>query len=283
MTVDATASPGRSYAVLHAWIDSQGYSAIGPITEIYGPLEPGKVRRQQTEIQMPIRSAEADAPGGELQEAKVEPESAAGLEPSDRSESPGILAETGDSVDVPETSAGHADAQSPPADRRQEALPRAEETVEVKRAPVLPVRDLIAASEFERLAEQLLPAPEAIPQESRLWLGQLVFRISAAAKGIRHTHPDEGKDMVELGETIARRYKTVSAVFQFDPLAQAVVTVEAHGDPHAAKRGTIMRDMDALLGRIALKVVSAGEAEAQLGEILQQVQDLLAASREPGD
>jgi len=144
----------------------------------------------------------------------------------------------------------------------------------------VPVKDLIAARRFDLIAEQRLPGPDAIPQTLRLWLGQLVFRIGAAAKGIKQIYPSDSREVTELGDAVTRRYKSVSAGFRLDPLAQAVVRVDPQTDPLAAEKRAIMRDIDALLGGIALRSVDVEETTRQLADIVQRTQNLLRSAQE---
>lgn len=141
---------------------------------------------------------------------------------------------------------------------------------------IQPVRELLATERFDRVAEQLMPDGLAIPSAVQLWLGQLVFRIGAIAKGIEQVYPGEERIAVAMADAITRRYKKVSVGFELDPLDQVVVRVDILKDSFAAQRRAIMHDVDKLLGRIAFRSISADAAVNDLADIIQRVQDFVS-------
>jgi effector-binding domain-containing protein len=277
MIAGPTGSLTRSYTNMREWIESHGYVALGPVTEIYPPLKRGVVRQQRTEIQMPLRFA---APPVEVSQAPVQKAS----EPTQRETAGGELEDVIASEPAPESKEAlittrEESTTQPRLDELEKVEHEVSKPEPVEHQPLVPVKDLIAARQFDLIAEQLLPGSDAIPQTLRLWLGQLVFRIGAATKGIKQMYPSDSRDVTELGDAVTRRYKSVSAGFQLDPLAQAVVTVDTRSDPLAAEKRAIMRDMDALLGGIALRSVDVEEAMRQLADIVQRTQDLVRSAQ----
>ena len=128
---------------------------------------------------------------------------------------------------------------------------------------------------FEDLAQQLLPDDRPMSQSLQVWLGQLVFRIQAAANGIRRVYPGEEQSVMALAEAVKRRYQTVSVGFNGDPLDQAVVQVNPESDPHAIEKHKIMRDLDTLLGRIAFKSVDPEATLRELADIIRRAHETL--------
>jgi len=139
--------------------------------------------------------------------------------------------------------------------------------------PLYPIKDLLIASRFDHIAEQLVSTDRPMPPGIQVWFGQVVFRISAVAKGIEQTYPGGSPQATALSEALVKRYRQASASSKVDPLAQAVVRVDARSDPQSAKKRQIVRDLDNLMGQVALKTVDPTMALNRLSELLQQIQD----------
>ena len=71
-----------------------------------------------------------------------------------------------------------------------------------------------------------------------------------------------------------RRYRQASESSTVNPLESAVVHVDMRSDPRSAQRRSIVRDLDNLLGQVAIKTVDADSALGRLEDILQRIQDL---------
>jgi effector-binding domain-containing protein len=143
--------------------------------------------------------------------------------------------------------------------------------------PVLPIRELIEANRFERVAEQLMPGDRPMPAAFQLWFGQVVFRLGAIAKGLAQSHPAAAAPVTALSEALLARYRQVTAGSSADPLAQAVIRVDPATDSTAARKRAVMREVDTLLGRVAAKGVEPAAAMDHLTGILQGIQDLISA------
>ena len=262
-----TISP--QYAAMKEWATAHGYLAVGPITEIYSlPGEPD-TNGTRAELQMPVKLADpktAEDPdltehllsdGSEHQAATETPaEKSAELLPATIAVPPG-------EPEAPEQ------APEPALPKRQDQPPA---------RPVLPVRELAYENRFDRIAEQLLPDVAALPPDLQVWLGQVVLRIEAIAKGIERTYPDEGSPIKTLAEALARRYEDVAGDFVRDPLDQAVVRVNEQSDPNAGKKRTIVRELDTIMGRIALQSIDVQSTYDQLLGIAERVQDMVQVS-----
>lgn len=295
MVVEGRSSaPRRDYPVVREWIQAHGYVAAGPVTEIYETAPPDRrAGPQRTEIQVTLRAVH---PG--------ETRGARSIVAAPPVPSPVVLRQT----TTPGASQGeigrmlvHADTTTPRSDvatgPNVEAKPGAitgirpgesTDTVVAEASKLSidageagrtePVGKLMAAGQFDRIARQLMPDGRDIHGSHQLWLGQLVFRIGAVAKGIQQVYPGEEQVAGMMADAVTRRYKKTSAAFQADPLDHAVVRVDVRTDPLANQKRAIMRDVDTLLGRIALRSVGAEAATQELAEILQRVQDLMWAN-----
>ena len=226
----------RSYSLIHDWVSSHGFEAVGPVIELYPLSQRGAPSGAfRTEIQIPVRRASSAI--------SVKPE-------------PKIR------VVIPR--------------KADETLTQAEdhdyahtESME----PLYPIKDLVDSSSFDRIAEQLVPMNRPMPPGMQVWFGQVVFRISAVAKGIEQTYPGGSPQATALSEAMVRRYRQASASSKVDPLAQAIVRVDVNADPQSAQKRLIVRDLDNLLGQVALKTVDAKSALDRLSDLLQRVQD----------
>lgn len=284
-----TATTRGDYGLIQEWIRAHGYDAAGPVVEIFDPVQPKRPSgTQRTEIQVVLKGTERvtqsvapeSAPPPDLRRPQ-HAEPAPALEQYLRSgaaregeAAAGAQAEqAADELDAPLT---HDVAAEPAAEvTGTPSVGKQTPTPKPQSEPLLPVLELVEANRFNRIAEQLMPDDLAIPTPHQVWLGQVVFRIGAAAKGVKQVHPGAEQTAVALAGAITRRYKRVSVNFMADPLAQAVVRADAHTDPLAGRKRAIMRNLDTLLGRIALRSVDADSTVEELARVIQRVQDLL--------
>lgn len=272
----------RDYAFIHEWIRAHGFDAAGAVTEIYRPGSPGgRTSQQRTEIQVSLVGADHEHPrdedsgGPPIAVTTTEESTAAttgelsGAVTLESKSSPAHRSVTGTQATIAEPLPSPFHKASTP-NRKNVGLPG-------KAEPVLPVSELMAAGRFERIAEQLMPDQSAIPASLQVWLGQVVLRIGAAARGIEHVYPGNEPRMRRLADAVTRRYKEVSAGFEFDPLYEPVVNIDVRNDPLRRNKQSLMHELDMLLGRIALRSVDAKTAVEELTAIVQRVQELTTA------
>lgn len=232
----------RAYSLLHDWISRNGFEAVGPLIEVYPSRPQGApTGAHRTEIQIPVRRAPS------ADRSSPQPRAAVAItrKPND---APAVSG-----VDPP-----------PPAT-----------TIE----PFYSIKDLVDSSRFDRVAEQLVPTDHPMPPGMQIWFGQIAFRISAVAKGLEQNYPGGSPQATALSEAIVQRYRQTSASTQVDPLAQAVVRVDTHTDPQSSQKRSIVRDLDNLLGQVALKTVDPQSALIRLSELLQRIQDTTNATK----
>ena len=272
----------RDYTFIQEWIRAHGFDAAGAVTEIYRPGSLGKRKSQhRTEIQVSLVGADHEHPryensGGPTIAVTTTEENAAAtsgeLAGATTLESKSLPAHR--SVTATRAAIGEAlpspfhKASSP--NRKNVGRPR-------KAEPVLPMGELMAAGRFERIAEQLMPDHSAIPASLQVWLGQAVLRIGAAARGIEHVYPDNELSVGRLADAVTRRYKEVSAGFEFDPLNEPVVNIDVGNAPLRLDKQALMHELNTLLGRIALRSMDAKTAVEELTAVVQRVQEITAA------
>lgn len=249
----------RYYSVMRGWLSAHGFEPVGPVIELYPLVARGaSPGTQRTEIQMPVRRARVPEPP------------AAPVVASAENEPQRFFDSWEASGDEPGTQDAPTADEGPTAPVRE---PGAVSALAV-REPIRPVRELIATSRFDRIAEQLIPVDRPTPAALQVWLGQVVFRVSAVAKGIEQTFPGGAPQVTALSEAIVRRYRQASESSTVNPLESAVVHVDMRSDPRSAQRRSIVRDLDNLLGQVAIKTVDADSALGRLEDILQRIQDL---------
>lgn len=258
----------QDYAYIHKWVQANGYEAAGPVTEIYDSAPPGRtLTRPHTQLQVSLV--------GSVRESSEHDSGDRALEVTTTADEPITL--TDESVNAGTVASAEAVTDEPAASTApaQEAVAQTDER---GHQPLEPVCELMAAGRFDHIAEQLMPDDCDIPAGLQVWLGQIVFRIGAAARGIEQLDPD-GKAVVrQMSDAIIDRYREVSVNFELDPLDQAVVRVDVWSDPLGLGKRAVMRELDMLLGRIAFHrggTVDAGTVVDELAGIVQRAQDLM--------
>lgn len=279
MTVEGqAATPRQHHEAIRAWMREHGYEAVGPVIEFYHAAPQGNASgTRRTEIQIPFRfeesvtSAEIHAPAAVAPSPPVPGRPAEGpspptLSPSDAPERKRIVAPSID-VDITELapkSETSADEPKPPPQRDTNAPD--------------PLATLVAAGRYDQVAERLIPDRLAMPATLRVWIGQVVYRIGAAAKGVERMYPGQGEVAIALADAIEQRYEEVSAAFKLDPLGEALVRIGALSAPHTREAHAIMLDLDTLLGLIAVRGVDAATVVDGLTDTIERAADLLSAA-----
>ena len=317
MTVDSrTARSARCLSALHQWIEGHGFQPVGPVTEIYSVDLSGREVEDRVELQVAIEPAKPEpskppanaavtgsAPAPPFEIKVVEGDSVIGSVPrgwqaaADESarqraaegsaktpvepkenlvEHPPATTETA-RID-PRTDTTRADIEQP-----GEAEPDAAVGAKVPSARASTrtgsISQLLEHRRFDQIAEQILPPADTIPPSLQIWLGQVVYRLSALAEGIKRVHPGEGETIFAVIEATNRRYAAVFVGSSVDPLEPPVVYVDSESDPLAAEKRAIMLQLDLLLGRVALRSVDVTATLSELVGILQRIADLVRKSR----
>lgn len=136
------------------------------------------------------------------------------------------------------------------------------------------ITELIEANEFDRVAELIMPNPESIAPNHEIWFGQIVFRFKAVARGMERMYPGEGGSAIRLVNALSSRYEIIATRFEDNPLDQAVVRTGTLNDPTAPSRRELMRTMDSLLGKLAVKQLSADEFQEEVFDVIDRLYDI---------
>jgi len=264
MTVESTGSIApHHYRELNDWITANGYVSLGPLVERYpqGFSDRADGRSAyRVVLQMPIQPPVASGATVAAPPVPQPPE-----EPAPGEAVPSAAAER--VVDEP-------------------AAPRAAEPVAARPAGSVDegsktIAELLKLGQVDAIARRLMLEGVPIPSDADLWLGQIVFRISAAAKGIERTFPGEGSDVAALAAAIKERYRQASSGGSGKALEQVVVRVDSLAGPTAQQRRAVLQDLDRLLARIAARAVDAEGAEAAIAAGLEEVAAMLKSTPDP--
>lgn len=270
----ALASPSRALPRLRAWALERGYSMRSTLTEIHPLSARGASARATVEVQLVVSEPHA-TPDTTLKDAGDAP----------KTPGPAVSAEAPEFA-TPDVPTPNSDAQDsgllatlPPtaekgAERATSGNPPAQPEPVVSQSTN--IAELAGKGRYMRVAELVVPIGQELSPAESLWLGQILFRVGAAARGLDRYYPDRTEEVAKLAEALDRRYRQSESYARHNPLEQAVSVAEPHSDPDAKRRRAITRDLDRLLGRIAWQAGTAEDVQVALIEILVRVKNELA-------
>ncbi len=286
----------RHFAMLHAWANAHDYVAVGPITEIYPETDRRGERAQWIELQMviepriePIDQGTATSPETPIKEVMGPPTAgtdaagvspapppkrhaetvAAGGGPLEPTVAGPIDRKSGD-AGAPATSPGEPAGSASRASGTKDSNP-------VRSGPS--IRALAAEQRFDRIAEEMLPGDRIYSPDWEIWLGHVVFRIRAIARGIEQAHPDDRAAVSALAGAIDRRLEQVSGSFTLKPLDHLVIPSAEGNDPDASEKRAILHELDVVMARIGLKSIDAPTTFDLLLRVAQRTADLMDSNR----
>lgn len=273
MTIEGRSpAPSRDYAVVFEWVERQGLSAAGPVTELY-PADSSLASRS-VEIQIALSDAR-DAP-------PIGPQSAtpAALDDDHGTNAPGAAFSPQSPQVASQTTTAEHRIESPPTIGEvkvtappSEVPPRAKR----KKAAASPgraesIESLIAAERFDQAARVLLPDEKAIDPALLPWIDGAFARLHAAARGIRRVYPGEGATMLKMAGALTRRLAEVSSPAT-DRSPGIVPTQDA--SEKQSQRRRIIHELDVLLSRIALRIARPAEAAEAMKEAVRRIDEVI--------
>ena len=264
-----TPSPWRSLRLLDAWAADNHYEHGAEVMEVYhlGPRVDGDIER--TEIHVPIHRQPELAIAADL--AKPAPPSERTnpeTEPDDAKADGSAVGGT-NTTPVSKTAKSMFVSPTVPDDSigRESSLQPAEEVESITVA--------LAAGNFVRVAELILPDKTLVDFDEQVWLGRVLLRIKAAATGIERKHPGDGKSLVDLAAALLLRYRSMFATTQEDLVASVMTTGVADTNGPGGEQRAIMRELDTLLGRIAFGAVGPQAALQEIVAVLVRLNTAL--------
>lgn len=137
------------------------------------------------------------------------------------------------------------------------------------------LRALMNAGRMEEAALRIVPELSALPPATREWLGQFVLRLNAAARGIRQAAPGFTHASLQLIDAVNARFRRVSSESDLDPSLPPTVSMSDQTSASRHSRRDIMRDLDRLLGGIAVRGVTSEHASDELLRLMERAEAAL--------
>jgi len=285
----------RKFEALTKWANEHGYESTGPMAELYyntvGAAETQAGPRKVV-LQVVVKSRPG-GPSSKIGPTHTEPPTA--TQPATKEP---VVAKTA----TPHVSQGEDQAAhpaSPPEPAKQVAVIRkpvvseAAGTAPATRQPVgttpkadssppkpaapaddgsKTIKELLESGQVDAVVDRLLPADRAIPEANQIWLGQVVFRVKAAAKGMDRVYPGKGKTLQEFSEALQRRFNAVSKLRSPHSTDEAVVRVDPEHRARASRRQReLLMRLDRFLARIAFQTIPASGVVPEVGTLVGEV------------
>ena len=230
LTVEGKAAlPRRTLRTIDGWAADNRHATSGEVLEIYH-LAPGAAGGiERTEFQLPLAALPIEPPndGRNVDNQAPDPGSPSIGHARPTATEPVVSPTPSISVDL-----------------RSEAKLREGQAIDS-------IPAMVRAARFDRVAALVLPDVHGIDRDEQIWIGQVIFRIKAAGRGIERKYPKTDGATTALAEALLERYRMLFKTRPVDPLI-AATTASAEGTgPRATERRAIMRQLDALLSRIA--------------------------------
>lgn len=282
MTLEGRPSnPRKDYARLRAWVRGKELVAAGPLTEVLVfSTKDGRAALARTEIRLALRGPPAPTPSRHPH--KEQPDVRHSPQPPVIARAP---ASTPSDVarDKPKQAAPvQATAKReptraiplPPSTRITVQEPESDALTVMEESEVgstASIAELARMEKYDRVAKRMIPDDLKIAPAQQLWLGRVAFRIGAVARGVGQRGSVGAGKVEKLGLAIERRFQVYSKGSTLDPLSASAMRVETQRGSAESTRRAIMRELDGLLGLIALRSLSEGEIFHRLVEIINGV------------
>lgn len=264
-------APNRDYAVLLGWVEEQGLLAAGPVTELYNGDRSAASR--SVDIQVAVLEASAIA---------RQNETVAEMKDGNKKIATPVAAPSRPSHDASQTTAPTEHrTEPPPPSATAVASPPSEELPPAEPADAAPslveaetVESLVAAERFDEAAKVLLPDGRAINPALLPWIENAFARLHAAARGIRRVYPGEGAVMLKMADALMHRLTDVSRRGA-EPGSGIGFQAFPNQRDQQPKRQRIIRDLDVLLSRIALRITKPAAAAEAMTKAVREIDQVI--------
>ena len=260
-------SPFRYVRALADWASERGFVAMNILTEIHPPDRQSRLRGQheaQVELRLALEPADAWYDGQERSEqADLSQDQRLRSSEPRRHEEPPVTrrAMSGAETTTDEDSL-RVGWEAPPA-ARSDTPP-----IESAGTHTISLTDLASAERFDDVAAMVVSDAVSPDPNIQNWLGHLILRTKAVARGIAKTHPGAPSPVGPLAEDLERRYRDV---FGRGLPTDAPIWTGRTDDSHAQARREILQGLDALLGLISWERVTPSEAFDRLLAVFEIV------------
>lgn len=126
-----------------------------------------------------------------------------------------------------------------------------------------------------RLAEAVVPLSVKQDQRLMVWLGQVVYRVEAVARGIGRMQDKSEPRLQALQRALVQRYEDVTLGAAKKALASPTVIIEDRDDQTAALMRSVVGDLDRLLIEVGSRRLTGPEAFASVVGILERAVELV--------
>lgn len=258
----ARSSPRRSMAELSAWALDQGLEICGPLMEIYENPSVGSGELETT-VLLPVQvlpnviatelpSLPSEVTTAEEQQAAVEPASAGGVTDNERT-----IVHTANPVGFHDTSRPSESSAVVGA-----ALPGAHHRIEESGSP--PHEDDLAPKE-RVIVDGLLGGQDA---SHKTWDAMITLRVRAVARALARRGSSSAPRVGALSAALDRRFTEVWGADAGDVSRHPL---SSSNDANSSARQNALREVDHLLGQMAVRTISDDAAADRLVELLGQM------------
>lgn len=123
-----------------------------------------------------------------------------------------------------------------------------------------------------------MPENANLSPRMRLWIGEMIARFGAAARGASHLYPAHAEPWNALVAALEQHYESwADETEKAERLHPGVPVAVSAETPRPAR--LLMRDMDILLARMAHRPRDGDAVHAELLAILQRAVELVAQGR----
>lgn len=245
----------RQYARMQTWADGQGLHPVGPLTEVYwdGPLTRDRPVAG-VELQLPLRLKDDETTESTTADSSSISTAHTGEPPVPDELFSDLLKES-----EPAEPKGTSSPDLPPSEK-------ARTDVAAERQPKSPCEfaDLFAQDAFYEIASRFMPEVASRQAASRAFLGDVVLRIRAAARGIEKVHPGEGARLSALAHALDQNFQKIVAA---SLIVEPSYTVEADATL-AHERRQVLRELNNMLGKITHRQLHEEDVLQELSRIL---------------
>jgi len=165
---------------------------------------------------------------------------------------------------------------SPPTDATvtPASPPRVDKDAQSDQDSAPRLSELWTRKDYAAIADRLISDAPGPMTESQIWLGQVVYRVGAIAKGLRMMYPDASADLTIFADTLMDRLKIVAPNAMSEARKRTVVQVDATGGSLDSRRARALRGLDMLLGKTSSRSIDPEAAAIEVGRLLEQLEEL---------